>query len=203
MNRLGLDRTAAEMRNYLARHALPVRSPHLARFWERSAKRALAMAYLARRLPGLSPDVAHTCGLFAHVGMPVMLQSLKGYAGTLIEANARIDRPFIGTENANHRTDHAVVGALVARLWHLGPTVMAAIRRHHDFDMLGDAGTDADVHHLVASLHAAECLMRRHEGLDADADWLRHGARSLAWLDAGEQELADWSEDLQAAFDEA
>lgn len=202
MNRLGLDRTAAEMRHYIARRALPAKSPHLARFWERSAKRATAMAFLARRLPGLPPDVAHTCGLFSHVGLPVMLQSLRGYAGTMVEAHARVDRSFIATENANHRTDHAVVGALVARLWHLGPTVMSAIRRHHDLDMLGDRSVDPDVHHLVASLHVAEHLMRRHEGLAADADWRGHGERSLEWLEASEEDLADWGEDLQAAFDE-
>jgi len=202
MNRLGLDRTAAEMRHYIARRALPVKSPQLARFWERSAKRATAMAFLARRLPGLSPDVAHTCGLFSHVGMPVMLQSLRGYAGTMAEAHARIDRPFVATENANHRTDHAVVGALVARLWHLGPTVMSAIRRHHDLDMLGDASADPDVHHLVASLHVAEHLMRRHEGLAPDADWRIHGTRSLEWLGASDDDLDDWSEDLQPAFEE-
>ena len=202
MNRLGLDRTAAEMRHYIARRALPVKSPQLARFWERSAKRATAMAFLARRLPGLSPDVAHTCGLFSHVGMPVMLQSLRGYAGTMAEAHARIDRPFIATENANHRTDHAVVGALVARLWHLGPTAMSAIRRHHDLDMLGETSADPDVHHLVASLHVAEHLMRRHERVAPDADWRDHGQRSLDWLQASEEDVEDWSEDLQVAFDE-
>jgi HD-like signal output (HDOD) protein len=201
MNRLGLAQTAAEMTSYLVRRAIPVNSPHLKRFWERASKRALAMGFLARRLPGVSPDVAHTCGLFSHVGMPVMLQSLKGYSGTLVEANARLDRPFIGTENANHRTDHAVVGALVARVWNLGPTVMTAIRRHHDLDMLGERGTDTDVHDLVAALHVAEHLVRVNEGLEADSDWTRYGARSLEWLDASADDLADWDHDLRDLFD--
>lgn len=201
MNRLGLAQTAAEMTSYLVRRAIPVNSPHLKRFWERGSKRALTMGYLARRLPGVSPDVAHTCGLFSHVGMPVMLQSLKGYSGTLVEANARLDRPFIGTENANHRTDHAVVGALVARVWNLGPTVMTAIRRHHDLDTVGERGTDTDVHNLVAALHVAEHLVRLNEGLEADSDWTRYGARSLDWLDASQDDLADWDHDLRDLFD--
>ncbi|MFD2450958.1 HDOD domain-containing protein [Ideonella paludis] len=121
MNRLGLDITAAEMTRFIVAHALPVRSAQLTRFWERSSKRAVAMGFIATKLPGMSLDVAHTYGLFCHVGMPVMLQSVRGYAGTLVEANARIDRSFIATENANHRTDHAVVGALVARMWKLSP----------------------------------------------------------------------------------
>lgn len=200
MNRLGLEHTASEMRAYLVRRALPVNNPRLARFWERSTKRAHAMAYLARHLLGTPPDVAHTCGLFSHVGLPVMLQSLPGYGGTLAEAAARVDRSPIATENANHRTDHAVVGALVARLWRLGPTVMAAIRRHHDLDALGQGLGEPEVDQLVAMLTVAEHLMRRDEGLSPDADWTQHGARALAWLGTGEAELGEWAEDLRDTF---
>ena len=46
------------------------------------------------------------------LAMAVMVQSVKGYAGTLVEALARKARSFVDTENANHKTDHAVVGAL-------------------------------------------------------------------------------------------
>jgi HD-like signal output (HDOD) protein len=199
--RLGLAQTAQLMVQFLTRRAIRVDSPNLQRFWERSTKRAVAMAYIAGRLPGMSADVAHTYGLFSHVGMPVMLQSLRGYAGTLVEANARIDRPFIATENVNHQTDHAVVGALVARVWGLGPAVMAAIRRHHDLDMLGDSRTDPDVHTLVAAGMVAEHLMRRHEGLEADADWRSHQDPALAWLQIDGAELAQWDEDLQPLFE--
>jgi HD-like signal output (HDOD) protein len=171
MTRLGLQKTAQEMTAYLVRTTLKVNSPQLQRFWERSTKRAVAMGHIAHHLPGLSVDLAHTYGLFAHVGMPVMMQSLRGYAGTMVEAAARIDRSYIATENANHRTDHAVVGALVARVWQLAPEVMVAIRRHHDLDMLGDAETEPEAHTLVAAGLVAEHLMRRHEGLPPDADW--------------------------------
>jgi hypothetical protein len=53
--------------------------------------------------------------------MPVLMQSVRGYAGTMVEGLARKDRSFVATENANHRTDHAVVGALTARVWRLAP----------------------------------------------------------------------------------
>ena len=116
MNLLGLDETATVMTRFLAQRAIRVNHPALQRFWERSAKRAVAMAFMARHLPGMSADVAHTYGLFCHVGLPVMVQSLKGYPSTMVEAAARIDRSYVATENANHRTDHAVVGGLVARV---------------------------------------------------------------------------------------
>ncbi|MBQ0961655.1 HDOD domain-containing protein [Ideonella sp. 4Y11] len=203
MNRLGLERTAAEMAAFLLQRSLPLQSPHLKRFWERAAKRANAMGFIARRLPGMSADLAHTYGLFCHVGTPVMLQSVKGYGSTIVEAGARIDRSYVATENANHRTDHAVVGALVARVWRLAPEVMAAIRRHHDLDMLGSEDTEPEVHTLVAAGLVAEHLMRRHEGLDPDADWSGHHGAALHWLAIDEDELAIWEDELRAVLDAA
>lgn len=202
MTRLGLEQTAAVMTGFLTRQAIPADSPHLQRFWQRSTKRAVALDLLARQLPGLSPDLAYTFGLFSHVGLPVLLQSVRGYAGTLVEAQARRDRSMVQTENANHRTDHAVVGALVARVWHLAPEVMGAIRLHHDLDQLGDHGVAPEVHTLVAAGVVAEHLMRRHEGLDPDPDWTRHGGDALAWLQVDGAELEVWDEALSARLAE-
>ncbi len=201
MNRIGLRESVAVMTGFLARHALPANLPQLARFWERSTKRAVAMATIAQQLPGLSPGLAHSFGLFLHVGTPVLLQSVRGYAATMVEAGARIDRSYIATENANHRTDHAVVGALVARVWNLPAPLMAAIRLHHDFASLGDGSVEPEVHTLVAAGLVAEHLMRRHEGLPEDADWAAHHAAALGWLQVGGDELALWEEAVNAQFD--
>ena len=201
MNRLGLQRTAAVMTAFLARGAMKVTAPQLQRFWERSTKRAVAMSHLAERLPGISEDLAHTYGLFCHVGMPVMAQSVKGYLGTMVEASARIDRSYVQTENANHRTDHAVVGALVSRLWRLSPSVTVAIRLHHDLDALGEQSVDADVHTLVSMGLLAEHLMRRHEGLDQDVDWRQYGCDAMAWLHVSEDDLHTWFDEVSEALD--
>jgi HD-like signal output (HDOD) protein len=201
MNRLGLDITAALMTGFLARHTIAVNHPRLKRFWERSTLRATALSFVAKQLPGLSPDLAYTCGLFQHVGIPVLLQSVRGYGSTMVEAEARIDRSTIDTENANHRTDHAVVGALVARTWRLAEPVVLAIRLHHDLRVLGGTDVDAEVQTLVAAALLAEHLMREREGLDPDPDWLAHGARALEWLQIGTAELEEWHEPLQTQLD--
>jgi len=203
MNRLGLRQTAAIMTGFLARHTIPVHSPHLQRFWERSTKQALALAFIARQLPGLSPDVAYSFGLFCHVGLPVLMQSVRGYTGTIVEAQARRDRSFIETENANHRTDHAVVGALTARVWHLPPQVVAAIRLHHSLESLGRDARHAEVHTLLAAGLVAGFLMHRHEGLAPEADWLQHGAAALQWLTVAEDDLAHWEDQLLTVLDQA
>lgn len=201
MTRIGLRESAAVMTGFLTINAIPVNSPHLQRFWQRSAKRATAMAFIASRLPGLSPGLAHSFGLFLHVGMPVLLQSVRGYGSTMVEAEARIDRAFIATENANHRTDHAVVGALVVRVWNLPAELMAAIRLHHDFDALGHAGIDPEVHTLIAAGLVAEHLMRHHEALPEDADWAAHHGAALAWLQISTDELEQWEYALREQFD--
>ncbi len=203
MTRLGLVETSLLMTSFLTTNAIPVNNPRLAHFWKRSTKRALACSFLATQLPGVSKDLAHLFGLFLHVGMPVLLQSVPGYGGTMTEAAARIDRPFIATENANHRTDHAVVGALVARVWNMPAELMAALRLHHDFDIFGASDVEPEVQTLVAMGLVAEHLMRRHEGMDEDVDWVRHQAGALDWLGAGLEELDQWEEVSRSLLDEA
>ncbi|MFG6449342.1 HDOD domain-containing protein [Roseateles sp. BYS180W] len=201
LNRLGLDEAARVMAAFLVRHALPVHSPHLARFWERSAKRALAMRHIASHLPGMCMDLAHNHGLFLHVGMPVLLQSFRSYGSTLVEAAARIDRPFIATENANHHTDHAVVGALVARAWHLRGELMQSIRLHHDMEALGDTTVDSEVRTLIAAGLVAEHLMRLHEAMPEDADWQAHKDLALNWLHIDADELLHWRDTYTELMD--
>ncbi len=201
MNRLGLRNTAALLTGFLVQRSIKVDSPHLQRFWERAAKQAVAMAFIAEHLPGLSPDLAHTCGLFCHVGLPVLLQSMKGYGGTLVEARARRDRSFTATENANHRTDHTVVGALVAKVWQVSPTVVAAIRLHHDLSALGGESVEPEVQTLMAASLVAEHLMRRHEGLDPERDWVDHAEAAMGWLHIDQAELTHWEEQVFFVLD--
>lgn len=201
MYRLGLQETAEIMVGFIARNTIPANHRQLQRFWERSQQRAVAMSYIAHQLPGLSSDLAHTFGLFCHVGIPVLLQSVKGYGGTMVEADARIDRPYVATENANHKTDHAVVGALVARVWRLAPAVVAAIRLHHEPHAIGGSGIEAEVHTLVAAGLVAEHLMRRHEGLSPEGEWVQHASAAMVWLGIGADDIEHWQHELQPQLD--
>ena len=203
MNRLGVDQTVAVLTGFLARHSIPVNHPQMRGFWAESGQRAAALQYMAQQMTGMAVDLAQLYGLFCHVGLPVLLQSVRGYSGTLAEARARIDRPFVDTENANHRTDHAVVGALVARSWHLPSPVVAAIRLHHDLASLGSADTEPEVHTLVASGLVADHMVRNREGLDADIDWRHHGGAAMAWLQISADDLDDWRGPLQDVLDAA
>lgn len=198
---LGINQAVSILTGFLVRNSVPVNSPLLAHFWETSARRSIAMGYIARQLYGMGPEIAQTCGLFCHVGIPIMLQGVRGYSGTLVEAMARLDRGFTETENIAHRTDHAVVGAIVARTWRLPPVIVMAVRLHHDFDALRDKGIPVEARNLVAVAAIAEHLVAQHEGVDAQPDWERHGADCLAYLQVGSAEVDAWVDMLHSAFE--
>jgi HD-like signal output (HDOD) protein len=198
---LGVGPTVDILTCLLTRNAIRIHSPLIEHFWETSTRRAMAMGFIARQLYGVDADVAHTCGLFCHVGIPIMLLGLKGYAGTLAEALARQDRSFTQTENAAHKTDHAVVGAIVAKTWRLPPMTVVAVRLHHDFSILGDSHFPAEARTLVAMGLVAEYLVARHEGLLKHREWDQHGAACLAHLNVAEAEVDAWVDSLYPVFE--
>lgn len=200
---LGMAPSVGLLTGFLVRNSIRSNSPLLEHFWETSTRRALAMGYIARQLYGVDADVAQTCGLFCHVGMPILMMGVKGYAGTLAEALARQDRSFTETENAAHHTDHAVVGAIVAKTWHLPAVTVAAVRLHHDFAVLGDTRFPAQVQTLVAMGLVAESLVARHEGVALQREWVQHGAACLAHLHVAEEEVESWLDALHPQFEGA
>jgi HD-like signal output (HDOD) protein len=201
MTRLGLDQTATLLTEVVLRRSIRVSHPRLKGFWDEAALRAAAMHHLARQVPGVAPELAQLYGLFCHVGIPVLLQRMPNYAGTMVEAQARRDRSYVETEDTNHRTDHAVVGALVARTWQVAPPVMAAIRLHHDLAHLKQPDADAEVQTLLALGVVAEEFTRKRLNLPLEADYVKHRPLALDWLQARDLDLADWEDTLQPIFD--
>lgn len=198
---LGVGQTVGILTGFLTRNAIPINSLLIEHFWETSTRRALAMGYIARQLYGVNPDVAHTCGLFCHVGIPIMLQGVKGYAGTLVEAMARQDRTFTETENIAHRTSHSVVGAIVAKTWHLPPIVVIAVRLHHDLTVLRDEKIPVEARTLVAMTLVADHLVAKHEGVEDNKEWTNYGVEGLRYLNVDEVEIEAWLDALHPGFD--
>ena len=198
---LGLRPAVELLSAFITRHALQVRSPLLEHFWESSQRRAIACEHIGHQLYSLDPGLGYSFGLFCHVGMPVLVKAVRGYAGTVTEALARQDRTFTQTENASHRTDHAVVGAIVARTWHLTGDVAQAIWLHHDFSCLHDEKFSPTVRHLVALGLLAEYLVHHHEGLAPAREWRQHGEACMASLDITHDELNHWVDELFPAFE--
>jgi len=197
---LGVRPTATLLTGFLLRHTIRIDPNLIEHFWESSTRRSQAMAHIARQLYGVDVEVAKTCGLFFHVGIPVMLQGVRGYSSTMVEAMARQDRTFVQTENAVHRTDHAVVGAIVAKTWHLPWVVTLAVRLHHDFSILDDASVAAPVRQLVAIAAIADHLVARHEGVQDQPEWQQYAPECLAYLQIGGAEVEAWVDELYPVF---
>jgi HD-like signal output (HDOD) protein len=134
------------------------------------------------------------------VGIPVMLQGIKGYEATLSHALAQTEKTVTEVENEAHRTDHAVVGAIVAKTWRLSPDVAHAVRLHHDFTVLKDHHIPAKVRTLVAMALLAEHLVALHEGVQQHREWDLHGAECLAHLHVSEEEIEHWQDALHEQF---
>lgn len=198
---LGVKPTAQILTGFLLRNSIRINPNLIEHFWESSTRRSLAMAHIASQMYGVDVDVAKTCGLFFHVGIPVMLQGLRGYSGTLVEAMARQDRTFIQTENAAHRTDHAVVGAIVAKTWRLPAVIAYAVRLHHDFSVLADDGVAMEVRQLVAIAAIADHLVARHEGVKDQREWEKFGADCMTFLQIEAAEVEAWVDELYPAFE--
>ena len=105
----------------------------LANFFDTSSKRAYAMARMAREMPGIDAPDAQTFGLFCDVAIPLLAKRFPGYADTLVQAAKEKHLTFSEVEHRAHHTDHALIGALMAKTWGLRENVSLAIRLHHDY----------------------------------------------------------------------
>ena len=156
---LGLE-TASRLvtRLLLSQAFLVSANPVMERFWESSSRIAELSARIARSLKAADADMAHTFGLFRDCGMAVLLRRFKDYAGiidgTAIGATQRLTQ----VENDRYRTNHAHVGALLARSWLLPKPLCLAVLHHHDLDALTGthAGVDRESIQLIAVAALAE-----------------------------------------------
>lgn len=198
---LGVAHSVSVLTGFLVRRSFPAKSALIEHFWESSLRRATAMGYIARQLFDIDPELAHTCGLFCHIALPVLIKGLRGYEATLQKAMAETQQAFTDVENAAHKTDHAVVGAIVAKTWLLPEEIALAVRLHHDFTVLEDQSLPLIVRQLVAMLLITENMVAAHEGVAPLKEWLQHGPACLEMLQVEAQEVTVWSDALHSQFE--
>jgi HD-like signal output (HDOD) protein len=158
------------------------------------------MSRLARGLRGVDIDVAQSFGLFCDVGIPLLMQRFADYPATLRAANQDPARSFTEVEQAAHDTDHAMIGALMARSWGLPRLVCDAIRLHHDYGVLRDPATAPELGRLIAMGLVAELAIQRFARLNASMEWNKGGEEAASLLILSSDELEDWVSDLIDGF---
>lgn len=200
---LGVNQVASLMTGLLARQAIPADSAALSSFWETSSRRAVAMVFLARRLRIGTPDTAHTFGLFCDTGMALLTARFPDYAVTFDTACRDARRSFTSIEDERHATNHAAIGALLARSWSLPDDVAWAILHHHDYAVIDDDATPDTVRALVALSLLANRGIDQFRGGASTCEWDKGGARACAYLGLEDDEMTDLIDQLQDMLHQA
>jgi len=200
---IGMTQCASIMLGLIARKTLNSSGPVLTRFWDVSDKRAMAMAFLARKLRIATPDIAHTFGLFCDIGIPLLLSRFPDYTETLMLANESTDERFTTVEDQRHGTCHATIGALLAKNWGLSSDVSMAIRLHHEYEVIADSITPDMIKGLVALSLVVERAIQTYQNRNKHFEWEKGGAMALDALGIDADDLEDICEELHQRFDEA
>lgn len=157
------------------------------RFWDQSSRTALLCAWLAGKL-GHDRDGAYLFGLFRDAGIPLLMKKFKDYKDTLRLAN-QPGANFIDVEDQRHGVNHAQVGLIIARNWHLTEDMRQGISSHHDLNLFNDAEASATTKSLVALAHLAGQLENQHSRNQDDNEWSRMKDALMTWLMLGEDDL--------------
>jgi putative nucleotidyltransferase with HDIG domain len=104
--------------------------------WLHGAGAPLAVRALQQEKPnGKVPQAAQTAALVHDIGKLVMVRHLKADVGVILQHCRDEKTTFVEAERALFGTDHAAVGAAMARKWKFPDLITDAIERHHDAEL--------------------------------------------------------------------
>jgi putative nucleotidyltransferase with HDIG domain len=126
--RLGFDAARKVVASLAMRPLLFL--PKLAILWPHSIEVADLAEQLAVRSKGIDPGEAYLAGLLHDVGRIALLASTL-YDAARMQGLEQSGCPAVYAEGLILRTDHAVVGGLIAAKWRLPGHLVRAIRQHH------------------------------------------------------------------------
>lgn len=188
---LGLTTVTHLVTGLLLRQAFSgAAGPDMERYWKTSMATSLISALLSRETARGDSGIACTYGLFRDCGMPVMLQKFPIYADIFDGSALTPGEPALEVENERYTTNHARVGAQLARSWHLPESLCFAILNHHDV-LYSDgilAQAEAGALALIAIGLAAEQLYCAATGAVCH-EWALGGEWALFELDLTQEKF--------------
>ena len=200
LSMIGARQLFALVTRLVVRQALNAEGPRYTRFWDVSAKRSHALLRMARTLRCVDTGVAQTFGLFCDVGIVLLMQRVSGYDATLKACDEEVVCPFTDIEQDAHRTDHAIVGSIMARAWGVAPEICEAIRAHHDYAIFTESGTPEIIARLIAMTLLADLAIQRYGGLYVSHEWTKGGQWVAGALVLSQDDVEDWVETLGGDF---
>ena len=171
---IGLRAGANLVTGLVLRQAFPAGSgPLMQRFWDESGRVAATALAVARRVPGIDLDEAHTYALFRDCGMPVMIKKFPDYARIFDSLGHTPGAQVTTLEEMRYRYSHARVGYALARGWLLPEPFCRAILYHHEFEKVaaGHRDTEPANRKLVAFGLLMEQVAAFRAGRSLCPDW--------------------------------
>lgn len=163
----------------------------LEHFWDTASEIAAISTLIGKKLKSKVPtENLHMVGLFHDAGIPAMAMNYGDYVKVLAESNRDYHTSLIEREEANYRTNHAVVGYFLATSWNLPKNICQIILRHHDVSFLEkiDFGQDQLT---FATLKMAENIVHVNRRFVASPDWPYMKEKVLAVLDLDDEDYQD------------
>jgi putative nucleotidyltransferase with HDIG domain len=125
--------------DYMARlrHAAPLYDLTEDDLWAHGAASQLAVEAIAAERPSLKlPPVSFTAALLHDVGKLITGRYLKASVMDVVTRAGNTGKTFVEAERDMFGTDHAEVGAVIAREWQFPEVVLDAIARHHETNVV-------------------------------------------------------------------
>lgn len=189
---VGLETLANLIKSISLKASIYGDSPFYPWFWERAndiATYASIIAQRQRTVCNIFPEHAHLAALFLDCGVPILAQQFPNYTDAFIGMDG-FAWPQLAIEDKKYNTDHAVVGYLAAKHWHLPTYVCKAIRWHHDPININDQAAT-----LIAILQIAEHIHNTRAN-EADNEWPLHRDRVLEEVGIAHEGLREFEEDV-------
>jgi HD-like signal output (HDOD) protein len=167
------------------------KSADMERFWDTTEDVAALCSRLARMLRAVTPEEAHSYGLFHDCGMPILMQRFANYHQLLAIANADASRPFTTVEDEALSTNHAVVGHMLARSWLMPEQLTEAILIHHEAFCTDFENRSGTAFTLAAIGHLAENFYHVSIRGAADVEWEKNREAVMDHLNLSDTDLTD------------
>ena len=171
-------------------------------FWQNSMLVALVCQMIAKKVDAkIKPEEAYTLGLFHNCGIPLILERSLEFQTAISASYAQTDGRITEYEEKHHAFNHAMIGCLIARSWHLPAWLCECIRDHHNLKYFcSDYSHDNHEHVLkISLLKLAEhtCSLYRYlGGQNEDHEWNAIKPMVIETLGFSDQDYQQFMDEL-------
>ena len=99
--------------------------------WQHSAAASICCKMIAERIFTINGDDAYLCGILHDIGLIVELEAEQETFLSIIDQLSANGPSITELEQEHFQTDHAEIGYLLAKQWHISDPIAEAIRDHH------------------------------------------------------------------------